>query len=102
MLTSIDTNTSKQKVLIKNIERLIKDSICLESSNKEYIIKHFKNRYVLLYIKYQILLSKISLFVLPFILMLGLIELFIGLYFIITHPIPYDKLPIDLHIYITK
>jgi len=32
--------------------------------------------------------------------MFGLIELMVGLYFIITHPIPFEKLDIDLHIFI--
>jgi len=71
-------------------------------NNKDFIIKRFKNRFVLFFIKYQLFLSKISLFVLPLLIMVGLIELFVGLYFIITHPIPYDKLYIDLHTYITK
>lgn len=70
--------------------------------NKDYILKRFNNKFVLFYIKYQILLSKISLFILPVFIMFGLIELFIGLYFIITHPIPYDLLPVDLHFYFKK
>lgn len=70
--------------------------------NKDYVLKRFNNKFVLFYIKYQILLSKISLFILPVFIMFGLIELFIGLYFIITHPIPYDLLPVDLHFYFKK
>jgi hypothetical protein len=68
--------------------------------NKEFILKRFKNKYIILFIKYQILLSKISQIILPLLLMFGLIELFVGLFYLISHPIPYEKLPIDLHIYI--
>ena len=72
-------------------------------NNKELITKRFNNRFVLLFIKYQLFLSKISLFILPLFLMVGLVELFVGLYYIVTHPLPYDKLPVDnLHIYIKK
>jgi hypothetical protein len=70
--------------------------------NKDNITKRFNNRFVLLYIRYQFFLSKISFILLPLIIMFGLLELFVGLYFIITHPIPYDKIPTDLHIYIKK
>lgn len=70
--------------------------------NKDFITKHFKNKFILLFIKYQLFLSKISLFALPLLIMIGLLELFVGVYFIITHPIPYDKIPFDLHIYISK
>lgn len=71
-------------------------------NNKEFIQKKFNNKFITLYLKYQILLAKVSLFVLPLLIMLGLIELFVGLYFIITHPIPIDLLPIDLHTYVNS
>jgi hypothetical protein len=71
-------------------------------NNKEFILKRFNNRFILFYLKYQLILSKISLFVLPLLIMFGLIELFVILHYIITHPIPFEKLPIDLHTYINK
>ena len=71
-------------------------------NNKEFLTKRFNNRFIRFYINYQIILTKISLFVLPAFIFLGLIELFVGLYFIITHPIPYELLPIDLHTYLNK
>ena len=70
--------------------------------NKDFILKRSNNRFVLLYVKYQLFLSKLSLFFLPLLLMFGLIELFVGLYFLITHPIPYECLPVDLHTYLKK
>lgn len=71
-------------------------------NNKEFYIKRFNNRFIRFYINYQIILTKISLFVLPAFIFIGLIELFVGLYFLITHPIPYEQLPIDLHTYLNK
>ena len=70
--------------------------------NKDYILKRFNNKFILLYIKYQLVLAKISMFLLPLLLMFGLLELLVGLHFLITHPIPFEKLPIDLHTYINK
>lgn len=69
-------------------------------NNREFITKRFDNRFIRLYIKYQLFLSKVSLFVLPAFIFLGLIELFVGLYFLITHPIPFELLPVDLHTYL--
>ncbi len=69
-------------------------------NNREFITKRFDNRFIRLYIKYQLFLSRISLFILPAFIFLGLIELFVGLYFLITHPIPFELLPVDLHTYL--
>jgi hypothetical protein len=69
-------------------------------NNKEFLLKKFNNKFILFFIKYQLFLAKISSFILPLLIMFGLIELMVGLYFILTHPIPYDKLDIDLHIFI--
>ena len=71
-------------------------------NNIDFITKRFNNRFILYYLKYQLFLSKLSLFILPLFIMFGLIELFVGLYFIITHPIPYENLGIDLHTYLKK
>ena len=69
-------------------------------NNKEFLLNKFKNKFILFFIKYQLILGKISSVVLPLLIMFGLLELLIGLYFIITHPIPYEKLGTDLHIFI--
>ena len=71
--------------------------------SKDFIIKRFdnNNRFIKLYLRYQVILSKISLIILPVFILLGLIELFVGLHFLITHPIPYEELPVDLHTYIS-
>lgn len=71
-------------------------------NNKEFITKKFNNKFILFYIKYQVILAKISSFILPLFIMFGLIELFVGLYFLNTHPIPYEKIGIDLHIYLNS
>jgi len=68
--------------------------------NKEFLLNNFQNKFILFFIKYQLFLGKISSFILPLLIMFGLIELMVGLYFIITHPIPFEKLDIDLHIFI--
>ena len=70
--------------------------------NKNFIINKFNNKFIKFYINYQQLLAKISLFILPIIIMFGLIEIVVGLHFLITHPIPWEELPIDLHTYIKK
>ena len=70
--------------------------------NKEFLLKKFNNRFIKFYIKYQLILAKISSIILPVFIMLGLIELFVGVLYIILHPIPFENLPIDLHIFIEK
>jgi hypothetical protein len=69
--------------------------------NKEFILNKFNNRFIRFMIKYQVILGKISLYVLPFYLLFGLIELLVGLHYLITHPIGWEGLPIDLHTYIS-
>ena len=44
-------------------------------NHKEFITKKFNNKFIKLYIKYQIILANISLFLLPALIFLGLIEL---------------------------
>ena len=77
-------------------------SINIINSNKEFLINKFSNKYIKLYIKYQFILTKISLILLPLLIMFGLIELLIGIHFLLTHLIPYEELGIDLHTYIKK
>jgi hypothetical protein len=69
--------------------------------NKEKIINRFNNKIITFYIKYQSFLAKLALIYLPIFILLGLLVLFHGLYFLITHQIPYEQLGVDLHTYIT-
>ena len=41
------------------------------ANNKELILKRFQNRFIIMYFKYQIFLSKISLIVIPCLIILG-------------------------------
>lgn len=68
--------------------------------NKDKIIKKFDNKFITFYIKYQAFLSKITLFYIPILILTGFFTLCHGLYWLITNQIPYDKLDIDLHIFI--
>jgi hypothetical protein len=69
--------------------------------NKEFILKHFSsNRFFQFYFKYQFLSIKISLFILPFFIFLGLFTLVHSSYYMLTHPVPYDILGVDLHIFV--
>lgn len=70
--------------------------------NKEFILNRFDNKLIKFYIKYQILLGKISIITLPILILFGLLELAFGLHYLITHPIPFDELPVDLHTFIKK
>jgi hypothetical protein len=69
--------------------------------NKDKFIKFFKNKFFTLYFKYQAFLAKISLFYLPFFIALGLYTITHGLYWLITHQIPYNSLDIELHQFIS-
>jgi len=68
--------------------------------NKDKIIKKFDNKFFTFYIKYQAFLSKITLFYIPIFILTGLFTLWHGLYWLVTNQIPYEKLDIDLHIFI--
>ena len=68
--------------------------------NKDKIINRFDNKFIKFYLKYQILLAKLSLIYLPIFILIGLFTLAHGLHFLITHQIPYYSLGIDLHTYI--
>lgn len=70
--------------------------------NKERILSITNNKFLKFYIKYQLLLGKLSLVVFPCLIFTGLFVLFSGLYFIITHQIPFDELGIDFHTFITR
>ena len=69
--------------------------------NKDLIIKHLgKNKLVLFYLKYQVISIKISLFVFPFFILLGIITLIQSSFYMLTHPIPYEVLDVNLHVYV--
>lgn len=70
--------------------------------NKELIINKFNNKFLKFMVKYQLFLGKISIFTLPLLILFGLIELAVGLHYLITHPIAWEELPIDLHTYISS
>jgi len=70
--------------------------------NKDFILNKFKNKYIRLFINYESFLTKLTLIILPFFIILGLIILFHGFYFLISHQIPYHNLGIDLHVYVSS
>ena len=87
-------------IIVISLIILLTIYICIKImvNNKEFLLNKFNNKFILFFIKYQLMLAKISSFILPLMIMFGLFELTIGLYFLITHPIPYEKIGIDLHI----
>ena len=70
--------------------------------NKDKIINKFDNKFIKLYIKYQLFLAKLSLIYLPIFILVGLLILCHGFYFLIKYQIPYESLNIDLHTYISS
>ena len=70
--------------------------------NKDKILNKFENKFVKLYVKYQSFLAQLSLIYLPMLIIIGLFVLAHGLYFLITHQIPFDCLDIDLHSFVTS
>ena len=69
--------------------------------NKDYIVKHFsENKLIQFYLKYQVLSIKVSLFVLPLFIFLGLFTLIQSSYYMITHPVPYELLDVNLHVFV--
>ena len=70
--------------------------------NKEYFIAKFsnKNRFIKFYLKYQIILANITLYLLPILIIFGIIELIYILNYLISHPLPIDKIGIDPHVFI--
>lgn len=53
-------------------------------------------------IKYEIILSKITLIVFPVLILLGLYTITIGLVWLLTHQIPYESLGVDLHQFVSS
>jgi hypothetical protein len=69
--------------------------------NKDKIIKKFNNKFITFYINYQAFFSRLTLFYVPILIFIGLFTLCHGLYWLVTHQIPYESLNIDLHQFIT-
>lgn len=70
--------------------------------NKDKILSRFENKYIKYYLKYQSFLVHLSLIYLPILIVIGLLVLTHGLYFLITHQIPYESLGVDLHSYVSS
>nr|YP_009493210.1 hypothetical protein [Ganoderma calidophilum]AWJ64005.1 hypothetical protein [Ganoderma calidophilum] len=70
--------------------------------NKDYLVNKFNNKFIILFIRYQLFLGKLSSFILPLFILCGLFQLLFGLHFLLTHSIPYESLGIDLHTYISN
>lgn len=70
--------------------------------NKDRITKQISNKLVLFYIRYQTILGYMSLYILPGLMLFGLLSISLASYHLITHPIPYENLDIDLHQYINS
>ena len=70
--------------------------------NKDKIIKYFNNKYIIWFLKYEVFITKITLIYIPFLILIGLITIGKGLIWLITHPIPYESLGIDLHQFVSS
>lgn len=64
--------------------------------NKDKILKKFKNKWIIYYIKYQSFIIKISLIYIPIFIFIGLFILLIVIHFLLTHFIPIEELGISL------
>jgi hypothetical protein len=64
---------------------------------KDQILNKFINKYIKFYIQYHSFFAKLSLIYLPILILIGLLILTHGFYFLMIHKIPYDSLDIDLH-----
>jgi hypothetical protein len=72
--------------------------------NKDKIVSKLnpQNKFLKFYLNYQIVLGYISFYVLPILILTGLIEMIYILNYLITHPLPIQELNMDTHIYISK
>ena len=69
---------------------------------KDVLLNYFDNKYIKLYIHYQVLLGRISIIYMPILIIFFMLGLCKGLLFLINHPIPFESLNIDLHTYIKR
>lgn len=70
--------------------------------NKDFIIKKFNNKFITFYLKYQVFVSKITLFYIPIFIITGLLTLCHGLHWLVTNQIPFECLEVDLHQFISS
>lgn len=70
--------------------------------NKDRIINLFKNKFIIWFLKYEAFISKITLFIIPIFIFMGLFTIGNGLYWLLTHPIPYESLGVDLHQFVSS
>ena len=71
--------------------------------NKEFLFKHFsQNKFIQFYLKYQAFTIKLSLFILPIFIFIGLFTLIQSSHYLLTHPIPYEDLNVNLHVYVGR
>ena len=68
--------------------------------NKEYLMNKFENKYIQMYLRYQFLIAKVSYYIIPVFIIIGLIDIVVVLYYMLSHPIPYHVIPVNLHIYV--
>jgi len=64
---------------------------------KDQILNKFIKKYIKFYIQSHSFFAKLSLIYLPILILIGLLILTHGFYFLMIHQIPYDSLYIDLH-----
>ena len=69
---------------------------------KDAILSKVENKFIKLYLKYQVIMSRLALIYTPLLIIFGLFVLIHGFSFMITHPIPYGSLNIDLHTYVSS
>jgi hypothetical protein len=68
--------------------------------NKDYLLNKFNNKYAQFYIKYQAFFARLALIYLPILVFINLFTLLYIFIFLITHPIPYEVLGVDYHVYV--
>jgi hypothetical protein len=70
--------------------------------NKDKIINLFKNKFIIWVLKYEAFRSQIALFIIPIFIFMGLFTIGNGLFWLLTHPIPYESLGVDLHQFVSS
>lgn len=68
--------------------------------NKDKILNLFTNKYILLLVKYEIILSRLVVYVAPILILLVLINILVVSFWMVSNPIPYADIGINLHQYI--
>lgn len=71
-------------------------------SYKDQILSKFNNKLIVFIIRFELGLAKIATIYAPILIIIGLFVLIHGLYFLISHQIPYESLGIDLHTFISS